>query len=330
MIVDFQHHYTPVELLKPTHGSTLRVDERGNPDYRFNPLLADLPTHLKMMDGAGIDIAVLSCGSGFDQPDPAVCRLINDHMGSAQRDYGARFIGLAHVPVLNAPEMRKELKRCAVDLQFPGVVIASEIQGLALDADELRPFWEAVVDLNLYVFVHPLPRVIDWIRMDADDLGRMLGWEFSLVVATVRLINSGLLDEYTHLNILMSHFGGGVGRYLSRILGLQDRQASGTASIARHGRRPKMPFQHYLHERLYFDCAGWCGPSDAAARGVDWMEKGLGEVPSSQVVFATDYPQAVRADDEIAQYVAALRLASREARDIVDGSNVGKLIPALR
>jgi hypothetical protein len=29
----------------------------------------------------------------------------------------------------------------------------------------------------------------------------MLGWEFSLMVATVRLINSGLLDELTSLNM---------------------------------------------------------------------------------------------------------------------------------
>ena len=35
--------------------------------------------------------------------------------------------------------------------------------------------------------------------MDADDLWRMLGWEFSLMVATVRLINSGLLDKLPSL-----------------------------------------------------------------------------------------------------------------------------------
>jgi ABC-type polysaccharide transport system permease subunit len=31
--------------------------------------------------------------------------------------------------------------------------------------------------------------------MNADDLWRMLGWEYSLMVATVRLINSGLLEK---------------------------------------------------------------------------------------------------------------------------------------
>jgi hypothetical protein len=52
----------------------IRLDENGNPNYRFNPLLADLSAHTRMMDKAGIDVAVLSCGSGFDQPDVATWR----------------------------------------------------------------------------------------------------------------------------------------------------------------------------------------------------------------------------------------------------------------
>ena len=202
MLVDFQHHYTPPELMEIGKGDgSLRLDENGNPNYRFNPLLADLSAHVRMMDKAGIDVAVLSCGSGFDQPNLATCRLINDRMHQAERDYPGRFIGLAHVPALNLHEASAELRRCAVELGFPGVVIASELQGQALDVDALRPFWKAAADLGLYVFIHPLPRVISWAHMDADDLGRMLGWEFSLMVATVRLINSGLLDELPSLKI---------------------------------------------------------------------------------------------------------------------------------
>jgi len=67
--------------------------------------------------------------------------------------------------------------------------------GQALDAESLLPFWRAAADLNLYVFIHPLPQVIGWAHMNADDLGRMLGWQFSLMVAAVRLINSGLLTS---------------------------------------------------------------------------------------------------------------------------------------
>lgn len=264
MIVDFHNHYTPPELMEVGGGiGTLRLDERGNPNYRFNPLLADLAANVGMMDRAGIDMAVLSCGSGFDQPKIAICRLINDRLRQAERDYPGRVVGLAHVPALNPHEAVAELKRCAVELGFPGVAIASEIQEQALDTDSLRPFWKTAADLGLYVFIHPLPRVIGWAQMDADDLGRMLGWEFSLMVATVRLINCG-------------------------------------------------------------------GPDHAAVRGAEWVRSGLTELPSPQVVFGTDYPQAVHDQDQVAAYVTAVRDLRIEARAIFDDANAKKLIPSLQ
>ena len=50
----------------------------------------------------------------------------------------------------------------------------------------------------------------------------------------------------------------------------------------------------------------------------------------SQVVFATDYPQAVRDDDEIVAYVKAVGGLGSEARKILDGANAEKLIPNLK
>ena len=247
MIVDFQQHYTPPELLKGNRDAvSVQLDEHGNPNYLLNPLLADLAAHVRMMDRAGIDAGVLTCGAGFDQPDLKICRLINDRMKQAADDFPGRFIGLAHVPALKPAEAAAEMKRCAVELKLPGVVIGSELQGQALDAEALRPFWRAAADLGLYVFIHPLPNVIRWEHMYADDLGRMLGWQFSLMVATVRMINSGLLDELPTLNVQFSHFAGGIGRYLGRIRGFQQRDKWGTAAVPGHGRRPKLPFDHYL------------------------------------------------------------------------------------
>ena len=101
VIIDFQQHYTPPELLKGDRNAvSVRLDENGNPNYLLNPLLADLAAHVRMMDRAGIDAGVLSCGAGFDQPDLAICRLINDRMKQAVDDHPGRFIGLAHVPAL--------------------------------------------------------------------------------------------------------------------------------------------------------------------------------------------------------------------------------------
>jgi hypothetical protein len=53
VIVDFHHHYTPPELMeRGTGDGSVRLDESGSPIYRFNPLLADLPAHVQMMDKA--------------------------------------------------------------------------------------------------------------------------------------------------------------------------------------------------------------------------------------------------------------------------------------
>ena len=187
MIIDFQHHYTPPQLVKGKKDAvSVGIDERGNPMHLLNPLLGDIDAHVRMMDYAGLDAAVLSSMVGFDQPDLGICRIINDDMARVEKKHPGRFIGLAHVPALKAKEAKAELKRCKVDLGFPGVVIASEIQGRGLDAEELRPFWKAAADLGMYVFIHPLPKVISWDQMYNDDLGRMLGWEFSLMTAAVR------------------------------------------------------------------------------------------------------------------------------------------------
>src|ERR1700752_2923267 len=149
MLIDFQQHYTPPELLKGnTDAVSVQLDQDGNPNYLLNPLLADLSAHVRVMDQAGIDAGVLTCGSGFDQPDLATCRLINDRMRQAVIDYPGRFIGLAHVPALKADEAAAELRRGAVELGFPGVVIGSELQGQPLDAEALWPFWRAAADLG--------------------------------------------------------------------------------------------------------------------------------------------------------------------------------------
>jgi hypothetical protein len=154
----------------------------------------------------------------------------------------------------------------------------------------------------------------------------MLGWQFSLMVAAVRMINSGLLDELPTLNVQFSHFAAGIGRYLGRIRGFQQRDKWGTAAVPRHGRQPKLPFDHYLESRLFYDCAGWAGPDHAGDWGAEWVRFGLQEVALSQTVFATDYPQAVRDPQEVAEYVSAVRALGPNARAMVDGLNAEKLI----
>ena len=146
----------------------------------------------------------------------------------------------------------------------------------------------------------------------------------------MRIVNSGLLDALPHLNIQFSHFSGGIGRYLGRIRGFQQRDKWGTAALARHGRQPQKPIDYYLEHRVFYDCAGWAGPDHAAEWGAEWVRFGMQEVALSQTVFATDYPQAVRDADEVAGYVAGLRALGPDARAMVDGVSAERLIPDLK
>jgi len=57
---------------------------------------------------------------------------------------------------------------------------------------------------------------------------------------------------------------------------------------------------------------------------------GFAELPApSQIVFATDYPQAVEDDNEVLAYVNAVRALGVEADAMVDGANAERLIPNL-
>src|ERR1700734_4178368 len=67
MIVDFQHHFTPRELIKEDPGDRLilNYDASGAPSYTIHSLLYDLDEHVRMMDVAGIDAAWLTSAPGM-------------------------------------------------------------------------------------------------------------------------------------------------------------------------------------------------------------------------------------------------------------------------
>src|SRR4029077_8572659 len=142
MIVDFQHHFTPRELIKQDPGDRLIVnfDENGAPSYTIHSLLYDLDEHIRMMDAARIDAALLPSASGMSA-SLEVSRLCNDKAKQAEKDYPGRFIAAAHAHALGGPEHMRELNRCARELGSPGVVIPSERDGKFLDDPALEPFW---------------------------------------------------------------------------------------------------------------------------------------------------------------------------------------------
>jgi predicted TIM-barrel fold metal-dependent hydrolase len=317
MIVDFHHHFTPRELIKEDPGDRLilNYDENGAPSYTVHRLLFDLDDHIRMMDAAGIDVAVLSSAAGM-AADAERSRICNDRAKVAERAYPGRFIGLAHVNPLGGKEALCELARCADTLGFPGVAITSEQDGLTLDAPEFEPFWAEAERRSLYVFVHPALKLNQSRQFDAYDLARSVGREFSLIMATIRLIDSGLFDRHPDLTVQMSHLSGGIASMLGRIRGFEHKEFWGTAGNPQHGRKPQKPFDYYLERNMMFDCGGFFGSVGA-------VRTALIEIPAARIVFGTDYPQEIRSADVSRLFVTEIaKLGADGDRILKNNANV--------
>jgi predicted TIM-barrel fold metal-dependent hydrolase len=322
MIVDFQHHFTPRELITqdPGDGMILAYDETGSPSYSNHRLLFDLDEHIRMMDEAGIDVTMLTSAAAMCS-DLDRSRLVNDKAKQAERDYPGRFVGCAHAHPLGGAEVFKELARCKHELGYDGVVITSEMDGKFLDSPELDPFWAECVKLGLFVFVHPALKLTYPQQFDAYDMARSVGREYSLSMSVIRLINSGVFDRHPNLTVHMSHLGGGISSIIGRIRSYQDKDFWGTKGNAKHSMLPKKPFDDYIRDNIVFDTAGFCGAIGA-------VKSALLEIPAGRIVFATDYPQEIRARSAVRGFVQDIRALGADGAAILEG-NVTKLLPKL-
>src|SRR5262245_15103713 len=269
MIIDFEHHYIPVELGKRLGMDTERNDPVSNGDAAIHSQLFDLSAQIRDMDRAGIDVAVQSCMVGWDT-SLENCRMLNDCGAKLQQDYPQRFIALAHAPVLEEAGVR-EIERAVSELGLKGVTIPSQVYGLSLDAKEFTPFYDAIKRLRVPVFVHPALGPKGYNLLNDYMLPVILTRELDLGVAVTRLIAGGMLDHYPDLQFVFAHFGGGLAGYKER--------------ISRSSFRFKLPksFDDYFGLRL-FDMAGFEGSPIA-------LRCALEVIKPERMIFATDYPQ---------------------------------------
>jgi predicted TIM-barrel fold metal-dependent hydrolase len=279
MVIDFEHHYIPLELARRmginTETRTI-VEEDGVAKANVHAQLFDLDAQIQDMDRAGIDVAVQTCILGWDTTLQN-CRLLNDCAAKVQKEYPGRFVGLAHIPPLEGEPAVKELDRAIGDLQLKGVTISSQARGMSLDAEEFRPFYDAVTRLQIPIFVHPALAPKGYELLKDYQLSVILTREFDLGVAVTRLIAGKVLERYPELSFVISHFGGGLAGYKER--------------IARSAYRFKLPksFRDYF-DRLYFDMAGFEGSPIALRCAMEGIRP-------ERMVFATDYPQNFNNDD---------------------------------
>ena len=319
MVIDFQHHYVPVELAKKRGlyaEETTYLEEGGLRATTMHKRLYDLDLQLREMSEAGIDVSVLSCLLGWSAPMDE-CRLINDDLAKVQANYPGKFVGLAQAPVLEGQEAIQEIDRAVRNLGLKGITITSQTKGVSLDAPKLYDLYEKICELDVPIFVHPALAPVGYDLLQDYDLPRVLGREVDLTVATTRLIAGGVLDRFPDLKLVIAHFGGGIAAVKDRLL----------AKGYRFGTL-KRPFADYF-DMLYFDLAGFEG-------GLAALHCALQGIRPERLVFASDYPQdftGVNTDTgrgmkELKAYIDAVRaLALSDAtKEAILGRTAAQLL----
>jgi predicted TIM-barrel fold metal-dependent hydrolase len=275
MVIDFQHHYIPVQLAKKrglySETGVTMLEEGGLRATTMHQRLYDLDLQLDDMAQAGVDLSVLSCLLGWSAPLDE-CRFINDDLAQIQKKYPRRFVGLAQAPILEGKTALDEVRRAIGDLGLHGVTITSQVGGFSLDSPKLYDFYEMVCALKVPVFVHPALVPTGYKHLEDYDLPRVLGREVDLTVATTRLIAGGIFDRFPAISVVMAHFGGGIAAVKDRLVGKGYR--FGTL---------KKSFDEY-YDMVYFDMAGFEGGTAA-------LNCALQGIRPERLVFASDYPQ---------------------------------------
>lgn len=198
---------------------------------------------------------------------------LNDHMAETCRDYPKHYAGIGTVPLQSPRLAIQELERCMDQLNLRGVQIGSHINDWNLDAEELRPFFEAAQDLGAALLVHP------WDMLGTEEMPKywmpwLVGMPAEQSRAACALIFGGVLEQFPKLKIALAHGGGSFPYTIGRIEHGFNMRPDLVATD-----NPRNPREYF--SRLYFDS---CVHDDRALRYL------IDTVGIDRVMLGTDYP----------------------------------------
>ena len=258
---------------------------------------------VRQYDEAGIEYAVLSQPPLMGNDDADYTAEQNDALlGIVERNES--FFGLAGVPTRAGGEAAAaELERC-LENGYHGGALETMSGDVRLTDEGAAPILEVADDHGAPLLVHP--KIPDSLQTDAqaarepllDDTYRVdatLARETELSRSVIEVIHTGLLDRYPDLNLVYHHLGGNIAAMLGRVhLHLDIGRWPGQEHVKAYP-----AFKAQLEERIYLDTAGFFGyhlPVRAA----------LEELPSTQVVFGTDFPYEPRSGAELDRFARAV------------------------
>jgi len=260
------------------------------PELRHR-LLDVQDTRLKMMDAGGVEMMILSLNAPAVQAIRdtktaiEVTRQTNDALAEQVRKRPDRFAAFGALPMQDPEAAATELKRCIDELGFKGVLVNGFTENEQPDAavyydlPQYRPFWRVVEESGFPFYLHPRNPLPGWAKF-YEGHAWMLGpnWAFNAETAVhaLRLIGSGLFDEFPKLRIVLGHLGEGIPPLLWRI---DNRNGWMNAP---HKYAAKRGVADYFRNHFYLTTSGnFHTPS---------LVQAVAEMGADRVMFSIDWP----------------------------------------
>ncbi len=329
MIIDWQHHYCPPEILahrgkKKLEPNTPIYTDQGQVASHFKPELYEIDAHLKFMDAGGIDKAVLSMAGNITFEES---KIINDAFGKVMKEHPDRFVCLASSIPGKGDASLRELNRAIQGLGLKGVCIDYQVEGQTPDSKTHWPFYERVSELKVPLFVHiaGTRQGFEGLMSKDFNLWTTLGTMVIDQSATVRIILSGILAQFPDLQIVIAHLGGGIAAIKERFTRYLKMWGKGIWTEL--GGIPPFsgPFDKEFEDhfnRLYFDMAGYEG-------GMNAVKCALVAIHPQRLLFGTDYPfNFADVPSAVKEYIQNIRKLdlSQQAIEGILGGNASRLL----
>jgi 2,3-dihydroxybenzoate decarboxylase len=285
--IALEEHFAIAETLHDADGL---FPERVWPE--IHQRLVDIQDRrLKLMDKYGIEMMILSLNAPAIQWIPEskraneIARKANDALAEEVRKRPDRFQGLAALPMQDPDLATRELQRCVNDLGFIGALVNGFTQttdpdaAVYYDLPQYRPFWKAVHDLDVPFYLHPrnpLPRDSRIYEGHRWLLGPSWAFGQETAVHALRLMGSGLFDEYPRLQVILGHMGEGLPYSIWRV----DYCNAWVAN--RHSHSAKKTIGSYFLENFHITTSG--------NFRTQTLHCAMMEMGADRIMFSTDWP----------------------------------------
>src|SRR5688572_13757877 len=143
-------------------------------------------------------------------------RYLNDEIARMVTLAPDRLIGLGAVPLQDVDAAIRELEYVLGTLKFPGIEIASHVNGVSIGDSRFEPFFAAVKQRGAAVFVHAL-RPAGQDRIVGAFPEQAVCFPGDIALAAASMITGGIAARHPELRMAFSHGGGGLAMLLPRL-----------------------------------------------------------------------------------------------------------------